>query len=586
MAEGEPSILVCQGTSGLSAGADEVAEALRKELAKHPEVQYKIKRVGDRGLFKDPLLDVLAADGSRTTYEHVSIDKVPVIIEQHLMGGQPVKELLATKDYTQFFEGQQRIVLRNCGEIDPEDIQDYVQAGGFSALQKVLKMNPEQVIEEVKNSKIRGRGGAGFPAGVKWGFARKAKGNKKFLICNADEGDPGAFMDRSVLEGDPFTVIEGMLIAGYAIGASEGIVYVRAEYPLAIKRILKAIEQCKEAGYLGKNILDSDFSFDIRIKEGAGAFVCGEETALIASIEGERGMPRPRPPFPANKGLWGHPTIINNVETLANLPPIINNGANWYKSIGCEKSTGTKVFALAGCVANTGLVEVPMGTTLKDVIFGPGGGMAKKRLAFKAVQIGGPSGGCLPENLLNTSIDYESITETGAIMGSGGLVVMDESSCMVDIARFFLNFTVKESCGKCVPCRKGLKKMLDILERIAKGEGSLEDLEKLDRLARAIKDTALCGLGNTAPNPILTTLKYFRDEYEAHINEKKCPASVCVNLIAFEVDEAICTKCGKCFSACPSEAVIWEKKQKAVIDKDKCIKCRACINACDFMAIR
>jgi NADH-quinone oxidoreductase subunit F len=586
MVEGEPVILICQGTSGLSSGADEVAEALKKELEKHPEIPYKIKRVGDRGLFKDPLLDFIASDGSRTTYEHVSIDKVPIIVEKHLVGGEPVEELLATKDYIQFFQGQKRIVLKNCGEIDPEDIHDYIRVGGFSALQKVLKIDPEQVIEEVKSSGIRGRGGAGFPAGVKWSFAKKAEGDRKFLICNADEGDPGAFMDRSVLEGDPFAVLEGMLIAGYAIGASEGIVYARAEYPLAIKRMQNAIEQCKKAGYLGESIFHSDFSFDIKIKEGAGAFVCGEETALIASIEGQRGMPRPRPPFPANKGLWDHPTIINNVETLANLPHIINNGAQWYSSIGTEKSTGTKVFALAGRVSNTGLVEVPMGTSLRDVIFGPGGGMVKKRLAFKAVQIGGPSGGCLPENLLDTSIDYESITETGAIMGSGGLIVMDESSCMVDIARFFLDFTVKESCGKCVPCRSGLKKMLDILEKITAGEGSSGDLEKLKRLAEAIKATALCGLGNTAPNPVLTTLKYFGDEYEAHVNEKRCPASVCVNLISFVVDEEACTKCGKCFSACPSEAVIWEKKQKAVIDKDKCIKCRACIDACDFRAIK
>jgi NADH:ubiquinone oxidoreductase subunit F (NADH-binding) len=586
MVQGESVILICQGTSGLSAGADEVAEALKKELANHPEVQFKIKRVGDRGLFKDPLLDVLETDGSRTTYEHVSIDKIPIIVKQHLIGGSPVEEIVATEDYARFFKGQQRIVLRNCGEIDPEEIKDYIKAGGFSALQKVIKMNPEEVIDEIKKSAIRGRGGAGFPAGVKWGFARKGEGDKKYLICNADEGDPGAFMDRSVLEGDPFTVLEGMLIAGYAIGASEGIVYVRVEYPLAIKRMLIAIEQCKESGYLGENILDSDFSFDIKIKEGAGAFVCGEETALIASIEGERGMPRPRPPFPANKGLWGYPTIINNVETLANLPHIINNGADWYKSMGTEKSTGTKVFALAGCVANTGLVEVPMGTTLREVIFGPGGGMAKKRLAFKAVQIGGPSGGCLPESLLDTSIDYESITETGAIMGSGGLVVMDESSCMVDIARFFLNFTVKESCGKCVPCRSGLKKMLDILEKISKGEGSSGDIEKLERLAKAIKATALCGLGNTAPNPVLTTLKYFRNEYDAHINEKKCPASVCVDLIEFEVDPEVCTKCGKCLKACLSEAVVWEKKQIAVIDKGKCIKCRACIDACEFRAIK
>ncbi len=586
MAQEVPTILVCQGTSGLSAGADEVMKALMVELEKHPDVQCMLKRVGDRGLFKDPLLDVLMPDGSRTTYERVSSDKVPAIVEQHIIGGRPVEELVATEDYARFFQGQERIVLRNCGEIDPEDIQDYTKAGGFSALHKALKMSPEQVIEEVKTSGIRGRGGAGFPAGVKWGFARKASGDRKYLICNADEGDPGAFMDRSVLEGDPLAVIEGMLIAGYAIGASEGMVYCRAEYPLAIKRVSKAIEMCHEAGYLGENVFESGFSFDISIKEGAGAFVCGEETALIASIEGERGMPRPRPPFPASKGLWGKPTIINNVETLANLPHIINNGAEWYKTIGTEKSKGTKVFALAGRVKNTGLVEVPMGTTLREVIFGCGGGMVRKRLAFKAVQIGGPSGGCLPESLLDTSIDYESITATGAIMGSGGLVVMDESTCLVDISRFFLNFTVKESCGKCVPCRKGLKKMLDILERIARGEGSIEDLEKLKRLARTVKDTALCGLGNTAPNPVLTTLKYFREEYEAHINERRCPASVCVDLIKFEVDSETCQKCGKCKKACPAEAVVWEKKRTASIDKEKCIKCRACIDACDYQAIK
>jgi NADH-quinone oxidoreductase subunit F len=585
MAPDVPTILICQGTSGLSAGADEVMKALTQELEKHPDVQCKLKRVGDRGLFKDPLLDVIMPDGSRITYECLSPKDVPAVVEHHIIGGEPVKDLVAKEDYARFFQGQKRIVLKNCGEIDPEDIQDYIQAGGFSALRKALDMSQEQVIGEVKASGIRGRGGAGFPAGVKWGFARKAGGEKKYLICNADEGDPGAFMDRSVLEGDPLAVIEGMLIAGYAIGASEGIVYCRAEYPLAIKRVSRAIDMCRGGGYLGENILESGFSYNIRIKEGAGAFVCGEETALIASIEGERGMPRPRPPFPASKGLWGKPTIINNVETLANLPHIINNGAEWYKAIGTEKSTGTKVFALAGRVKNTGLVEVPMGMTLRDVIFGCGGGMARKKLNFKAVQIGGPSGGCLPESLLDTNIDYESITATGAIMGSGGLVVMDESTCMVDIARFFLNFTVKESCGKCVPCRKGLKKMLDMLEKIAKGEGSIEDLEKLQRLAQTVKDTALCGLGNTAPNPVLTTLKYFREEYEAHISEKNCPASVCVDLIKFEVDEEACQKCGKCQKACPAEAVIWEKKQAASIDKEQCIKCRACIDACDYRVI-
>ncbi len=586
MADEVVTVLVCQGTSGLSAGSEEVVKILEEELRKYPEKTVNLKRVGDRGLFKDPLLDVLMPDGARTTYERLSPEKIPLIVEQHIIGGQPVAELVAGEDYNRFFEGQNRIVLKNCGEIDPENIEDYINAGGFTALKKALGMSPETVIKEVTAAGRRGRGGAGFPAGVKWGFARRAEGEKKYLICNADEGDPGAFMDRSVLEGDPFAVLEGMITAGYAIGASEGVVYCRAEYPLAIKRVLKAINMSRKSGYLGEDILGSDYSFDIKIKEGAGAFVCGEETALIASIEGERGMPRSRPPFPANKGLWGHPTIINNVETLANIPHIINNGADWYRSTGTEKSTGTKVFALAGQVKNTGLVEVPMGTTLRDVIFGPGGGMARKRMGFKAVQIGGPSGGCLPENHLDTSIDYESITATGAIMGSGGMVVMDESTCMVDIARFFLSFTSKESCGKCVPCRKGLKKMLDILESIAAGDGSLEDLEKLERLAQAIKKTALCGLGNTAPNPILTSLQYFKDEFEAHINEKRCPASVCLELIKFEVDSEACSKCGKCLKACPVEAVIWEKKQTAKINLDKCIKCRACIDACEYQAIK
>jgi NADH-quinone oxidoreductase subunit F len=390
------TISVCKGTSGLSAGADDVMKAIEKEMQKHPDIQYNLKRVGDRGLFKDVLLDVILPDGTKTTYERVTVESIPKIVEDHIIGKKPVEDIIAGEDYQNFFEGQKRIVLKNCGEIDPENIREYIESGGFSALRKALEMQPENVIEEVKNSGLRGRGGAGFPAGVKWGFAKAAKGDKKYLICNADEGDPGAFMDRSVLEGDPFSVLEGMIITGYAMGAQEGIVYCRAEYPLALKRMGKAIEMAKKEGYLGENILGNGFSFDVKIKEGAGAFVCGEETALIASIQGERGMPRPRPPFPANKGLWGKPTIINNVETLANISHIINNGADWYKGIGTDKSTGTKVFALAGRVKNTGLVEVPMGTTLKEVIFGPGGGMARKKLDFKAVQIGGPSGGCLP----------------------------------------------------------------------------------------------------------------------------------------------------------------------------------------------
>ncbi|HAH31576.1 MAG TPA: NADH-quinone oxidoreductase subunit F [Elusimicrobia bacterium] len=580
-------ILVCLGTSGLSAGAAGIADFFEKELKRRKLAgQYRVIRTGDRGLFRDVLVDIVPPGGDRVTYEYVKAENAPKILEQHLLGGSPVKELLAGEDYKQFFAGQMRIVLANCGEIDPEDIDDYTTGGGYKALERVLEMPPGKVIEEVKSSGLRGRGGAGFLSGLKWEFCRAAESGVKYVVCNGDEGDPGAFMDRSILEGDPQAVIEGMIIAGYAIGAAEGYVYCRAEYPLAIKRLEKAIGQARKKGYLGKRILNSGFAFDIVIKQGAGAFVCGEETALIASIEGRRGMPAPRPPFPAQRGLWGKPTLINNVETFANIGPIITKGAQWFASIGSDKSKGTKVFALAGKVKNTGLVEVPMGTTLRQLIYGPGGGMLHKNIGFKGVQIGGPSGGCLPESLLDTPIDYESITRTGAIMGSGGMVVMDKLTCMVDMARFFLDFTVSESCGKCTPCRVGLKRMLEVLEDICAGKGRPGHLAFLQEMADAIRDTALCGLGNTAPNSILTTLKYFPEEYKEHIEDRNCRSSACSALVKFEVVESKCIKCGRCFGVCPTGAVEWKKKEFAKIDKAKCIKCKACINICPVMAIK
>jgi len=582
----EIKVLICMGTSGLSAGAEEVARTFESELKRKNLIKKcKIIRTGDRGLFRDTLVDIITPDG-RVTYEYVKPKDVSKIVDEHLLQGRPVKRLQAGKDYKQFFAGQLRIVLSNCGEINPEDIDDYITHGGFNALKKVFSMVPDKVVDEIEKSGLRGRGGAGFPTGLKWKFCKNAKGDVKYVVCNADEGDPGAFMDRSVLEGDPQSVIEGMTIAGYAIGATEGFIYCRAEYPLAIKRLGMAISQAKEKGFLGKNILNNEFSFDITIKQGAGAFVCGEETALLASIEGRKGMPRPRPPFPAQEGLWGKPTLINNVETFANIRHIMMKGAEWFSLIGTEKSKGTKVFALAGKVKNTGLVEVPMGTTIRELIYGPGGGMMKKRIGLKGVQIGGPSGGCLPESLLDIPIDYESITQTGAIMGSGGMIVMDKKTCMVDMARFFLNFTVAESCGKCVPCRVGLKRMLEVIEKITEGKGKKEHINFLHEMGITIKNTALCGLGNTAPNPVLTTLKYFPNEYQAHIKNKSCPAHVCLELLKFEVIKESCVKCGQCYKACPVGAIDWKKKEYPKINKEKCIKCKSCINACDFMAIQ
>ena len=581
---GRKTVMICLGTSGLSAGAQLVYEAFVKEIDCIDE-DILIKTTGDRGIFRDTLVDVLEPGKDRITYEWITPDRVPRIVKEHICDGIPVSEYTVGERYHRFFDGQERIVLGNCGEIDPGSTEDYVSSGGYKGLEKVLcGMSPDEVIAEIKKSGIRGRGGAGFPTGVKWGFAARSRSDDRYVICNADEGDPGAFMDRSILEGDPLSVIEGMTMAGFAIGASRGFIYVRAEYPVAIERLTRGIKIAYENGYLGMNIMNSDFSFDIAIREGAGAFVCGEETALIRSIEGSRGMPAPRPPYPANRGLFGKPTVINNVETLANIPRIVVRGADWYASKGIEKCTGTKVFALAGKVKNTGLVEVPMGTTIQDVIFGPGGGMRSRRLPFKAVQMGGPSGGCLPEHSLDTPIDYESITGTGAIMGSGGMIVMDASTCMVDMARFFLEFTVNESCGKCPPCREGLKKMLSILDRIVAGSGNLSDMDELERLALLIKNTALCGLGNTAPNPVLTTLRYFRDEYVAHIAEKRCEAHVCTAMIHFNVTDR-CARCGKCVRACPVNAIEWEKGSAARIDREKCIECRSCIEACEFQAI-
>ncbi|MCF8129613.1 MAG: NADH-quinone oxidoreductase subunit NuoF, partial [Deltaproteobacteria bacterium] len=579
-------ILICTGTSGISAGAEKVAELFKEGLQRHKlQDDYDVIKTGDRGLFRDVLVDIVPPDGKRITYEYVTPEDVSKIVKEHLVKGEPVEKMLAGEDYEQFFASQTRIVLANCGEIDPESLDDYLAHNGYKALKNVLAMTPEETIQNMKTAGLRGRGGAGFPTGMKWDFCRQAEGDQKYIVCNADEGDPGAFMDRSVLEGDPHAVIEGMNIAGYAIGATEGYIYCRAEYPIAIKRLTKAISQAEERGYLGKKIQGSDHSFHLTIKQGAGAFVCGEETALLASIEGRRGMPKIRPPFPAQKGLWGKPTTINNVETLANVRHIFEKGAEWFSSIGTEKSKGTKVFALAGKVKNTGLVEVPMGMTIRDLVFGPGGGMLRKKAKFKGIQLGGPSGGCLPESLLDTPIDYESINQTGAIMGSGGMVVMDTRTCMVDVARFFLDFTVNESCGKCVPCRVGLKRTLEVLDEITAGRGTVEHLTFLREMGDTIKNTALCGLGNTAPNPVITTMRYFPEEYDAHIHEHVCPSKVCTALIKFEFIEENCTKCGKCFKACPVDAISWEKKQYPVLDKEKCIKCKTCIDACNFEAI-
>jgi len=588
-------VLVCGGTGCVSNGSMKLQESLTAELArKGLDKEVLVVQTGCHGMCEAGPIVVVYPEG--TFYTRVQPDDAREIVEEHLYKGRVVRRLLHKEEVTAeavahynelpFYSKQHRITLKNCGYINPDNIDEYIGRDGYQGLAKaLLEMTPDDVINEMKTSGLRGRGGGGFPTGMKWEFCKKSVSDKKYTICNADEGDPGAFMDRSILEGDPHSVLEGMAIGAYAMGADEGYIYCRAEYPLAIKRLKTAIAQAEEYGLLGKNIMGTNFSFEIHIKEGAGAFVCGEETALMASIEGERGMPRPRPPFPANKGLWQKPSNINNVETWANVNPIIVNGGDWYASMGTEKSKGTKVFALTGKVKNTGLVEVPMGITIREVIFDLGGGIINDK-KFKAAQIGGPSGGCLTEEHLDLPISYESLTGAGAIMGSGGLVIMDEETCMVDVAKFFLEFTQKESCGKCVPCREGTKQMLLTLERITRGEGVIEDLDKLEELAVMVKESSLCGLGQTAPNPVLTTLRYFRDEYEAHIRDKTCPAKACAGLIQYIVNPDLCRKCGLCAKNCPVKCISGDRQTPYVIDQSKCIKCGTCLEVCPFKAIR
>ncbi len=589
-------VMICGGTGCTSSGSDKVAAAFEAEIVTAGlENEVKVIRTGCFGLCALGPIVVIYPEG--TFYSMVKPEDVAEIVNEHLLKGRPVLRLLYNEtvaednsikslDETSFYKKQKRIALRNCGVINPENIEEYIAFDGYAALGKALtEMTPDEVIQVVLDSGLRGRGGGGFPTGRKWQLACADRGKvEKYVCCNADEGDPGAFMDRSVLEGDPHSVIEAMAIAGYAIGADQGYVYVRAEYPIAVNRLSTAIRQAREYGLLGKNIFGTDFSFDIDIKLGAGAFVCGEETALMTSIEGMRGEPRPRPPFPAKKGLFGRPTILNNVETYANIPQIILKGADWFRSMGTEKSPGTKVFALGGKIKHTGLVEVPMGTTLREIVEEIGGGIPGGK-KFKAAQTGGPSGGCIPASLIDTPIDYDNLMEIGSMMGSGGLIVMDEDTCMVDIAKFFLEFTVDESCGKCTPCRVGTKRLLELLEKITSGNGTMRDLERIEELAQFIKENSLCGLGQTAPNPVLSTLQYFRDEYLAHIQDKRCPAGVCKALLTYKIDETKCRGCTLCARACPAGAINGSVRNPHNIDTLKCVKCGACMETCRFGAI-
>ena len=577
-------VIVGQGSCGVATGAKKTAAQFER-LIEEKDLDVKVDITGCVGTcYLEPIVDVYDDNNNMTRYVKVNADKASEIVEKHLVNGEVVTDLALHDEDKLFIEKQQRVVLRHCGLINPEKIEEYIAVGGYAATKKVVtSMTQDEVIEEIKVSGLRGRGGAGFPTWFKWNAAKANKADQKYIVCNADEGDPGAFMDRSVLEGDPHSLIEGMIIGGYAMGARDGVIYVRAEYPLAIHRLEIAMSQAREKGFLGKNIFGSGFDFDLRIKAGAGAFVCGEETALIASLEGERGMPRLKPPFPAAKGYWQKPTNINNVETYANVAWIIANGGAAFGAMGTDKSKGTKVFALAGKIKKGGLVEVPMGLPLRDVIYGIGGGI-KKDKEFKAVQMGGPSGGCIPASLIDTPVDYENINKTGAIVGSGGMIVMDETTCMVDMARYFLDFTRKESCGKCNYCRIGTKRMLEILERITRGEGKDGDIELLEELAYKVKDGAMCGLGQTAPNPVLTTIKYFRNEYEDHIYNKKCTAASCKSLISFNITDD-CRGCTACARKCPVGAISGNKKEKHFINQDVCIRCGRCEENCKFDAI-
>ena len=588
----EKHILVCGGTGCTSSHSGKIIEKLNEQIKEKNIENVRVVRTGYFGLCaRGPIMVIRPED---TFYAMATEDDVEEIIDKHIIKGEIVERLLCKDvdgtvvkklDELNFYKKQHRIVLKNCGLIDPENIDEYLAFDGYKALEKVLtKMTPDEVIKEVSDSGLRGRGGAGFPTGRKWQFAKNSVDDQKYVACNADEGDPGAFMDRSVLEGDPHTVVEAMAIAAYAIGANKGYVYVRAEYPIAVHRLQVAIDQARAYGLLGDNIMGTGFKFDLEIRLGAGAFVCGEETALMESVEGRRGEPRPRPPFPAVKGLFGKPTLLNNVETYANITQIILNGAEWFASIGTEKSKGTKVFALGGNINNVGLVEVPMGITLREVVYDIGGGVPNGK-EFKAAQTGGPSGGCIPAQYLDTPIDYESLNAIGSMMGSGGLIVMDDTTCMVNLARFFLDFTVDESCGKCPPCRIGTRRMLEILERLVEGKGQEGDIEKLEKLAMNIKRSSLCGLGQTAPNPVLSTLKYFRDEYEAHIKDKKCPAGECKAMTQVKIDKEKCRGCGLCAKNCPVSAIHGEIKSPFEIDSNKCIKCGVCIAKCPFRAI-